>query len=72
MVKHFRVVDLRGGDLDIVIGDAVSPEQAAYKALGLELVRSGPKRALVAKVYWQPIGQALTMVRLYSKVELSG
>ena len=59
MSRSFRVVDLR----------ARSPEEAAREALGIELVRSGAKRDIAAKVYWQPVGQPLTMVRLYSKVD---
>lgn len=69
MTKRFRVVDLRSSDLDIEIEGAKSPEDAARQALGIEVVRSGSKNDLVAKVYWQPVGQPLTMVRLYSKIE---
>ncbi|WP_158409498.1 hypothetical protein [Devosia psychrophila] len=47
---------------------ASSPEAAARKALGIDLVRSGAKRDLRAKVYFQHPGQSLSMVRLYAKV----
>lgn len=72
MSRSFRVVDLRAdasAAMDIVIEGARSPEEAAREALGIELVRSGAKRDIAAKVYWQPVGQPLTMVRLYSKVD---
>ena len=69
MVKVFRVVDLRSSDLDIEIEGAQTPEEAARQALGIEVVRSGSRRDLVAKVYWQPLGQPLTMVRLYMKAD---
>jgi hypothetical protein len=57
--------------IDAVI-DGASPEEAARKILGIEVVRSGSKRDLVAKVYWQPVGQPLTMVRLYAKIDDGG
>jgi len=58
--------------IDIVIEGARSPEEAAREALGMELVRSGARRDMVAKVYWQPIGQPLTMVRLYARTDGAG
>ncbi|HEV7346557.1 MAG TPA: hypothetical protein VGN60_13095 [Devosia sp.] len=70
MSKSFRVVDLRQdalADTHITIEGVQSPEAAVREALGVQVVRSGPKRDLVAKVYWQPLGQPLTMVRLYVK-----
>lgn len=62
-------MDLRlaGADAIDAIIDSGSPEEAARRVLGIEVVRSGSKRDLVAKVYWQPVGQPLTMVRLYAK-----
>ena len=73
MTKSFRVVDLRHdalvADTDIIVEGVQSPEAAARDVLGIQVVRSGAKRDLVAKVYWQPIGQPLTMVRLYAKSE---
>ena len=74
MEKSFRVMDLRQADpeaIDAII-DGASPEEAARKVLGIEVVRSGSKRDLVAKVYWQPVGQPLTMVRLYAKIDNAG
>lgn len=74
MEKSFRVMDLRQAGpeaIDAVI-DGASPEEAARKILGIEVVRSGSKRDLVAKVYWQPVGQPLTMVRLYAKIDDGG
>ena len=73
MPTIFRVVDVRQDapivDTDIIIEGAPTPEVAARDALGIEVFRSGAKRDLVAKVYWQPLGQPLTMVRLYRKTE---
>lgn len=73
MTKSFRVVDLREdalvADTDIIVEGVQSPEAAVRDVLGLQVVRSGAKRDLVAKVYWQPLGQPLTMVRLYAKSE---
>lgn len=73
MAKSFRVVDLRQDgplvDTDIIVEGVQSPEAAVRDVLGIQVVRSGAKRDLVAKVYWQPIGQPLTMVRLYAKTE---
>ncbi len=57
--------------IDAII-DGASPEEAARKVLGIEVVRSGSKRDLVAKVYWRPVGQPLTMVRLYAKIDDRG
>lgn len=71
MTRNFRVVDLRqsapSSDIDIIVDDAPTPEAAARQALGIDVVRSGARRDIVAKVYWQPLGQPLTMVRLYAR-----
>ncbi len=73
MTKSFRVVDLRPdalvADTDFIVEGVQSPEAAVRDVLGIQVVRSGAKRDLVAKVYWQPLGQPLTMVRLYAKGE---
>lgn len=73
MTRSFRVVDLRQDalvvDTDIIVEGVPSPEAAVRDVLGIQVVRSGAKRDLVAKVYWQPLGQPLTMVRLYAKNE---
>lgn len=73
MTKSFRVVDVRPDalvvDTDVVIEGVQSPEAAVREALGIKVVRSGARRDLVAKVYWQPVGQPLTMVRLYARTE---
>ena len=73
MTKSFRVVDLRLDapliDTDVIVDGVQSPEAAVRDVLGSEVVRTGAKRDLVAKVYWQPLGQPLTMVRLYAKTE---
>ena len=71
MPNLFRVLDLSG--LASVQAEetvtAPSPEAAAALVLGVELVRSGAKKDLVAKVYWNGPESALNMVRLYRKVE---
>lgn len=68
------MVDLRRDaalvDTDIIVEGVQSPEAAVRDVLGIQVVRSGAKRDLVAKVYWQPLGQPLTMVRLYAKNEV--
>jgi hypothetical protein len=68
MSNSYRVVDLRSAAIDpadIIVNGAKTPEAAAEAALGVKLVRSGAKKDLVARVYWQPPGQPITMVRLY-------
>lgn len=71
MTNSYRVVDKRSAAevSDSIIVDGVSsPEAAARKALGLDLVRSGSKKDLVAQVYWQLAPDSVNMVRLYSRV----
>lgn len=71
MAISYRVVDVRTDVIDpkeITIEGARSPEDAVRQALGVEVVRSGHRKDLVARVYWQPIGQPVTMVRLYGRV----
>ena len=70
MALSYRVVDLRNGTVDpseIIIEGARSPEDAVRQALDLQVVRSGRREDLVARVYWQPLGQPMNMVRLYSR-----
>ena len=70
MAVIYRVVDLRtrtDEPLEIMVGDARSPENAAHIALGEDLSRGGHSRNLRARVYFQNPGSSLTMVRLYSK-----
>lgn len=67
----YRVVDARS-DKPIsteAIVQTFSPEAAAKSALGLDLVRSGRKLDLAARVYWQNAGQPLSLVRLYLRAE---
>ncbi|HEY0031871.1 MAG TPA: hypothetical protein VGB81_01250 [Devosia sp.] len=71
MTLAYRVVDLRPepkNPEDVIIEGARTPEDAAREALGLRLIRSGSKRDLAARVYWQHVGQPMNMVRLYTKV----
>lgn len=71
MAQSYRVIDLRPDAQSadaIIVDSAKSPESAAREALGLDLVRSGAKKDLVAQVYWQLNAEAKNMVRLYSRV----
>jgi hypothetical protein len=71
MTITYRVVDVRSDVIDpteTTIVGARSPEDAARQALDLELVRSGRRKDLVARIYWQPPGQPMNMVRLYRRV----
>ena len=71
MALNYRVVDVRTDVIDpqeITVEGARSPEDAARQALGIDVVRSGHRRDLVARVYWQSVGQPVTMVRLYGRV----
>lgn len=66
---QYRVVDLRTDiidELDILIEGVSSPEEACRQALGIQVTRSGHRKDLVARVYFQLLGQPVTMVRLYS------
>jgi len=65
----FEVVDVRTDIIEAsaTIEGASSPEDAARKALGIEVFRSGRRQDLVARVYWQRMGEPKNMVRLYSK-----
>lgn len=70
MAVTYRVIDVRGDVIDpkeATIAGARSPEDAARTALGLEVVRSGQRQDLVARVYWQSPGQPMNMVRLYRR-----
>ena len=68
MPGPYRVVDLRDETAaEYIVPRAASVEQAADKALGLKLQRSGRPPDLVAKVYFSSHWGSTTMVRLYSK-----
>lgn len=72
MATRYRVIDLRPTaepDNETIIEGAKSPEAAVRDALGLDLVRSGSKKDLMAQVYWQLTPEATNMVRLYARVE---
>ena len=70
MPTEYRVIDLSSPtiDPDEHVVQSTSPERAVMEALGIEVVRSGPKHDLRARVYFQHPGQPVSMVRLYSKV----
>jgi len=72
-MTEYQVIDLRSETIDheAIKVSASTPEHAAQEALGLHLVRSGAKKDLVARVYWQPQNQPKSMVRLYKQVEKS-
>lgn len=67
MLRQYRVVDLTSEEVrpDVLV-DALSPEDAAEQALGLKVARSGARRNLAARVYWQMPNSPLCMVRLYT------
>ncbi len=70
MALTYRVVDARNSDedaVDILVEGVRSPEDAVRQALGIDVVRSGARKDLVARVYWQTLGQPMNMVRLYSR-----
>ena len=71
MPTQYRVIDLSSPAIvpDERIVQSTSPERAVMEALGVEVVRSGSKRDLRARVYFQHPGQPVSMVRLYSKAE---
>lgn len=70
-MREFQVIDLRSNliNSETIKVRAATPELAAQEALGLHLVRSGAKKDLVARVYWQNPNEPKNMVRLYKQVE---
>ena len=63
----FRVVDLRSMTITPEYNvEENSPERAAEIALGMRVFRSGGRKNLVCRVYWQS-QESLNMVRLYSQ-----
>nr|WP_295887978.1 hypothetical protein [uncultured Devosia sp.] len=71
MTITYRVVDVRSDIIDpqeTTITGARTPEDAARQALDLDVVRSGQRKDLVARVYWQSPGQPMNMVRLYRRI----
>ncbi|MGB3337814.1 MAG: hypothetical protein WBA73_11600 [Devosia sp.] len=69
MAISYRVVDARTEAADILVEGVSTPEAAVKEALGLSVFRSGSQKDLVARVYWQNIGQPMSMVRLYSSCD---
>lgn len=69
MAFSFRVVDLTNDivEMDQVVEGVGSPEAAARQVLGIDVMRSGAKADLVARVYWQPMGSPMSMVRPYRR-----
>lgn len=69
-MTEYSIIDLHNilTSSDGVVVEATSPEKAAAALFGEELVRSGARRELRAKVYFQHPGQVRSMVRLYQKV----
>ena len=71
MAITYRVVDIRGDVIDpkeTLITGARTPEDAVLEALKLEVVRSGQRKDIVARVYWQLPGEPMNMVRLYQRM----
>lgn len=72
MAYRFEVIDVRTTVIaaSIIVEGASSPEDAARKALGIEVVRSGAAEAIVARVYWQAsLGSPKSMIQVYKKVD---
>ena len=67
-MKTYRVIDLRPEQALELAMQADSPEGAARAILGIDVVRGGNKRSLVAKVYSESTG-GLSMVRLYARAD---
>ena len=69
MVIEFSIVDVQAENNAATseIVRANSPEQAASIALGLDLLWSGKKQNLWARVYSQRERQPKSMVRLYQR-----
>jgi hypothetical protein len=70
LALKYRVTDLRPGsedDFDVAVENVRSPEDAVRTALGLEVVRSGTKANLVARVHWERVGQLDHSVDLYRR-----
>lgn len=70
-MHEYRVINLQSETIDPEpqLVKSSSPEKAAELVLGTHLVRSGAKKDLRARVYWQNGDGATNMVRLYSQVE---
>lgn len=71
MAITYRVIDMRTdapAPAETLVDGVRSPEEAVRQALGIDVVRSGHRRDLVARVYWQSTGQPVTMVRLYRRL----
>ena len=75
MLSSYTVHDVRPnatGTAGTFVVDAHSPEDAAMRALGLDLVRTGHKNDMQAKVFFKVNGRAEVLVRLYSKNPSAG
>jgi hypothetical protein len=70
-MPHYRIVDLRdpAPAAQESLVPAKSPEAAVRELLGIDVVRSGHRRNLVARAYWQHPEQPPSMVRLYRRTE---
>ena len=69
MLSPYTVFDVRpqaSGTVGSYIVEAHSPEDAATRALGLDLIRTGPPAYLQAKVHFQAAGREV-LVRLYAR-----
>lgn len=70
MRKTFRVVDTRDDAGDDKTVQADTAEAAGRLVFGADLVRSGRRADLVARVYWQLPGAPVNMVRLYTRASV--
>lgn len=72
MVTTYEVIDLRGSVIEEKkqhVEGVKSPEAAVARSLGLDVVRSGAKKDLVARVYWQIPGHPINVVRFYTRLD---
>lgn len=70
MPMRFRIIDLSTGRIDHAppVLTAATPEDAARQHFGFDVARSGERKDLVARVYWEAPGHPVNMVRLYRVV----
>lgn len=71
MTLYRVVLPTEGADAAGTAVEETSPERAASRLLGIDLVRSGAKATLAAKVYFQHPGQSPSMVRLYGRARIA-
>lgn len=66
-MRTYRVVDLRQESQSELPIDAPTAEVAARTVLGIDVVRGGKNRPVVAKVYYDSGPGHLNVVRFYAR-----